>query len=779
MNEFIRNFRKQKVVGLLNICSLSLGIMVVIIVGLWSINELNFDSFHKDKDDIYRVTMHIDFNNGRTKSGSLMQQVGKTAKAELPQIESLCRVVFNDGSEMRINERLYTHTVYVSADPNFFSFFTFKLKEGDPNTVLDAPDKVVLSEDAVKRYFPDQDPIGQSLVIDGTTLTVTGIMENMPGNSSIRGDIVTPFFGWQADEANNYSDNFVTFLKIRNSADLPTVSDGVRKALVGDEPMFETVNPVMQLEPLSEIHFSSGFLFDPILKGNKPLVLIFIAVAVVILVLSCINFTNLFVSTSFIRARAIGIKKTQGARKENLIAMFYAETACYVLLAVTIGFLLAYLSLPVFNNFVQSQLVIDPASPLVYGFLIAVFLLTVIVAGTFPAFYLTRFNPIETLSGKFKGKKVSVFQKVLLIIQFTASIALLIVVSYMYRQVEYMISSDLGFDKENVIYIDRRGEFGKNYKQFRDEMLRDPSILDVTRKNSLPMNWMNGNPVGKNRSDNEQIIMEINHVQENYFDFMNIQFLQGENPFYLESADSIGSIVMNLRATEVLGLDNPINESVFVQLQNHVTIKGVINNLKVKSLSSDIHPQVYMKIDDNHWHHVLFFKVTGNPQRAISFIEEQWNKYNPEHPFEYHFLDDTYRQLYNSEMNASKVLGYAMAITLIISIAGLFAMAYYSTQRRIREIGLRKVNGATLKDLLILLNKDFVYWVLIAFALASPVAWFALEKWLGNYTEHISPNIAGFLLIGLIALVVALLTTSFQTWKVANTNPVETLKVEN
>jgi putative ABC transport system permease protein len=398
----------------------------------------------------------------------------------------------------------------------------------------------------------------------------------------------------------------------------------------------------------------------------------------------------------------------------------------------------------------------------------------VLLAGTFPALYMTNFNPIQTLGGKFKGKNISLFQKSLIIIQFTASIALLIVVSFMQKQVQFVVNHDLGFDKENVIYVQGRDHFSSNYDAFRDELLKDPSISDITLKNSLPTNWMQGWGIN-NTGSSDVMVMEMNYVKPNYFDFMDMKIIEGENPFYLESNDSIIPVIINESALKLLKLKNPVNQIIIANGYQRMVVKGVMRNANIRSLRDEIDPQVYMKLERNTWRPV-FFKVTGDPQRAIDVIRAKWEELEPDYPFEYHFLDDTYKDLYASEMNAEKVLAFAMLITFIISVAGLFAMAFYVTQRRIKEIGLRKVNGATLKDLLLLLNKDFVVWVLISFLIAMPVAYFGLQSWLDGFTVKTSLSIWIFLLVGIIAMAVALLTTSFQTWKVATMNPVKTLK---
>lgn len=777
MNQFIRNFNKQRTVGILNICGLSLGIMVSVIVGLWAINELSFDKFHKDKDKIHRIAMHIDFNNTRIKGGGMFKPVGEIVQERFPQIDEMIRI-FNNKMDLYINEKVYPNVSAFSTDKNFFTFFSFQLKEGDPETVLDSPNKIVISENASLRYFADQDPIGQTIEINGKAFTVSGIMKNMPKNSSIQADIITPFFGWMLNDTWLTNDSYLTFIKLQNKSDIPAIEEGVVQIYLETVELFKSVDPKTELEPLEKIHFGSDFMFDPLIKGNKSLVLVFILVALIILIISCINFTNLFISTSFLRAKTVGIKKSQGADTKSLVLGFYIETACYILISVFIGLFLAYIALPVFNNFTQSNLSISIVSAQLYVFLVLLFFFTVFIAGTFPAFYITRFNPIETLFGKFKGKNVSVFQKALLIFQFTASISLLIVIGFMNKQVNYMISQDLGFDKENVIYVHGRGEFGKSFQTFKHEMLKDPSILDVTRKNSLPNEWQQGWPIKKNTTELEEIVMEINRVQDNYFDFMDIDIVLGENPFFMESNDSIIPIMLNEKAVEALGLENPIGEVLSLLWNKPGVVSGVIEDIMVQSFHKEVFPQIYMKFTENLWERILFFKFTGDPKHVIAAIQKEWEKEVPDFPFEYHFLDDTYKQLYASEVNAGKVLSFAMLISFIISITGLFAMSFYMIQRRVREIALRKVNGATMKDLFLLLNKDFILWTSISFIIACPVAYFSLQKWLEGFVIKAPLNIWLFLLVGIVALSVTLLTTSFQTWKIASANPVKSLKNE-
>ena len=780
MKEFIRNFRKQQTVGLLNICSLSLGIMVAIIVGLWAINELKFDNFHKNKDRIYRTVLNIAMSSNPAKVGTIHRPLGERAKEELPAIEDMCRVVIMN-EDIRIDNTLYQSAGTFMTDANFFTFFTFPLIEGDPYQALSSPDRVVISESAAKRYFPEQDAIGRMIKYQDKDFAVSGIMKDMPKNSSLQTDFVFPFIGVWAEYSWGGMDNYITFFLLQEGVKAEAMTEPLTQIVYREFELYKNSGAIFSLESLDDIHFSSPMDYDPIIKGNKQLILVFVVTALSILVISCINFINLFVSTSFIRAKTIGIKKTVGAKKLRLMRDFYVETACYVLIAIAIGLALTDLIMPVFNNFTQSNLTVDFSSPQIYLFLAGLFVFVGLLAGSFPALYMTRFNPLETLKGKFKGKKMSLLQKGLVITQFFASIVLLIVVTFMQKQVDYILAYDLGFDREHVIYVRERDSFKKNHKALEGEFLQEPSISAVSRKNALTTERVQGWPMRRIPSDNTQpVSMELCRVNPNYFEFFDMKIIDGENPFFLESLAET-DVIINERAARLLGYEQPVGRIIESEGNNiKYTIRGVVRNAYTKSLHQDVNPQMYFKLpeDGGRWNPVLFFKINGDPQRAITFIEQKWKEREAGYPFEYHFLDDTYQQLYTSEMNAGKVFAFAMLITLIITVAGLFAMAYYATQRRMKEVAIRKVYGASIKDIFMLLNMSFLLWITIAFAIACPVAYYGLQKWLEGFTVKTQLNVWIFLLVGIVALLIMLLTTGYQTWKAATTNPVDAIKSE-
>ncbi len=787
MKQFLRNFRKQQTVGLLNICGLSLGVMVSILVGLWAMNELQFDNFHERGERMYRIVQSFEMNNKQITAATSFKPLGEIAQNQVPGIEDMCRVV-KKREGVTINNMVHFDITTLMTDPNFFSFFTFHFKKGDVNSALSAPDGVVITESAAKKYFPDVDPIGQLIIYHGHHFSVSAIMADMPANSHIQAEMVFPFFGqfksWQWDSGFYYDTYFI----LRENAEIAAIEKELGEISKIGIPMFLSgEGNKVKLQPLREVHFSeSDAEFDSAVKGDRKLLHTFMVVALIILLIAVINFSNLFVSTSFIRAKTIGIKKAHGAKRWSLIGEFYRETAIYVLIAIGVGILLTMLCLPVFNAYTGTTTAVNLADPQLYLFLAILAVATTIMAGSLPAFRLTAFGIIETLGGKFKGKKISFFQKFLVIIQFTASISLLIIVIFIGRQINHILSQDLGFDNKNVLYVWGWRDFGADYKALREEMIREPSIADVAMKQyDLPTEM--GNGIGaKNRESGQTILLDLSEVSPNYFDFFGMEFVAGENPLYLENAAEARECVINERTAEALGLEDPVDAtfqivSIGGKLEENdgkiYRVKGVVKDSYVKSLHQHPDPQIYLPLSRES-SNPLFFKFTGDPEQAIKIIEKRWKRSITDAPFEYHFLDETYQQLYENEKNMKNILRYALFITLIITLAGLFSMAFYATQRRVKEIGIRKVNGATVTDLLMLLSRDVIIWIAISFPLASLLSYLFLHDWLKGFVVKTSLSGWIFLLAGFSAFLVALLTVGYQTWKTATANPVDSIKTE-
>ncbi len=783
MKEFIKNFRKQKTTGWLSIISLSLGTMVAIMVGMWSINELSFDNFHKDGDRIYRITEQAYINNNLTKIPADESEVtiDEQYLANNPELEQFTYLLNfdNDRLSVQVNHIEYTSIPTVFTKENFFTFFSFPLKEGNPETALDIPGKVVIDETTASRMFPRGDAMGQMIKLNGNDYEISGVMYDIPRNSHLQVRMIIPLKNSPLQSLLN-SSLYPIYYKLAKGTDVAALERKLTLAAHEKKDYLKNVDFQIKLQPLKDIHFGRGeFRFESAITGSKMEVRIYISVAAVILLLACINFTNLFVSNSFLRAKSIGIKQVQGAHRSSLRWDFYLETACYTVVSLVAGLFLAVAMTPYFNQYTNSNLYIDFGSVGLYVFLLVLVVVVVAVAGSMPAFRIARMNPLETIKGTYRGHPMSVFQKGLTVLQFTTSIALLLVTLFISNQVDFMLNQNTGFNKENVIYSFANIHLDEQYETLRNELMKTPAVTDVTLKNCLPTVWYTGMIVKKTNDDKSQSF-ECLYIKSNYFDMMGMQILEGENPIGKYEGSTF--CVLNETAVRLLGLENPVDQTILM-MDNPFIIKGIIRDAQVRSLHKSTDPQVYVSTDYLGWESSgyvpLLIKITGEPQKAIAAIEKQWKTVMPDTPFEWHFLDEEYEKMYTSENNLRNMLSYAMIIGFAISVAGLFAMALYSTQRRRKEIAIRKVTGATVMDLLQLLNKSFMLWILIAFILGSLMAWFFMERfWLKSFIIQAPLSVGIFVGVGLVACLVALLTVSWQTWSAATTNPVKVINKE-
>jgi len=502
--------------------------------------------------------------------------------------------------------------------------------------------------------------------------------------------------------------------------------------------------------------------------------MIFAFMALAILTIACINFTNLFISTAFLRARSIGLKKANGAGKGSLIREFYTETTLYVLISMAAGVFLAKLALPLFNNLADTRLILNFNEPALLAYLGGIGLITILMAGSFPAFFLTRFRPAASLKGEMKERNITFFQKALVILQFAASIILLVSVFTIRRQVNFVRTSDLGFNKSNIICVNATGPFSESYDMIKQELERYPEIIEVTAKNSLPSEWRHGSGISASTED-DPFIVEICDIKDNYLDMLDIGIVTGY-PFE-DYNDSLNYVWINEQTAQLLGFENPVDQ-VVLQETDHYIIKGVISDIKSKSLHNRIDPQVYIKLPSVEADHVVMIKISDDQKAAIARVEEKWEEVNPGYPFDYRFLDQAYDDMYQNEARAEGIVTWGMLIAMFITIIGLFAMASYATERRTKEIGLRRVNGAEITDILVLLNKDFLKWVIVACVLALPLGWYIMKGWLDSFAYR--TNLSWWILVvsAMTALLISIFTVSWQTYIAARRNPVESLRYE-
>jgi putative ABC transport system permease protein len=777
LKEIIRWAFKKKASTILIISGMAIGITIALLIGLWGLNEFSFDKFHSNANRIYRVCRQGYINNESTILGSDFGPVGLTAKEKFPQIEEVCRVVPMGREAVSVSEKKAYEDNIAAVDENFFQFLSFQLENGNPENCLDAPDKIVINREIANKYFPNENPVGQTIGIYGKQLHVSAIMKNMPENSHIKYNIIVPLSATGLKNSSwGNNDNFMTYLLIKKGTNIEMLAKDITAMTYEHFPVYEKFKITHFLQPLTKIHFSPGFRFDNVITSDRRIVFIFISLAVLILLIASFNFINMFISNSFLRAKSIGVKKINGCSKAGLFISSYIETGAYILISTCIAIILTALLLPSFNQLSGIRLTFNFSDCRVYLYAGILLLSTIFISGTFPVVYILRFNPEAIIRNRFKGSGITLLQRTLIISQFVASIILISSAGIIKKQINYVQNMDLGFNKDQIIYI-FPNNMANSYDAIRNDLLKNPNIVDVTAKNCLPNQWNNGSDVSLADNDSETKIMEICSMKDNYANVMQIPIIAGRNPF-LPGQENNNECLINEQAAISLGLTDPVGKQIKRGDDRLYTIAGVLKNTNTKSLHLKVDPQVYLNLNQIYGNNPLLIKTNGQNESVIKSLSDIWAQYNPDIPIEYHFLDDVYDNLYKTENTASKIISAGMIIALFLAFMGLYAISHYATERRVKEIGIRKVNGARISEVLVMLNRDFVRWVLISVFIATPVTWFILHKWLQNFAYKTNLSWWVFALSGMIALGVAILTVSFQSWKAATRNPVEALRYE-
>jgi putative ABC transport system permease protein len=621
---FIKSFIKHRTTNLLSIGGLSLGIAIALILGWWALNEMKFDKFQADTDKIYRICRQGYINNETIKAGSVFGPLSREAKFRFPQIEESVRITTRGKKRFKVGEVInYEESIYF-ADSNFFQFFNYPVKIGDINSCFKDPDKIVLTESFAIKYFGNKNPIGETVNFYDRDWQVSAVMFNVPHNSHLQFDAICVMSGAPNLDNSRWgnSDGFGTYIKIAENTDTEDLAKSITELARENFPPYTQMDLRHFLQPLKDIHFNTEhFRFDYAVKSDKRFVMMSLFMAIAILIIACINFTNLFISTSLLRFKSIGLKKANGANKGSLIREFYIETSLYVLLSAIAGTGIASLFLPMFNQLADSNIVLDFSNVYLCSLLLGITVLTIIMSGTFPALYLTKFNPATTLKGKFNGRNVSVLQKGLVILQFAASIVLLITVVSIKRQVHFVQSADLGFNKSNIVYLDATGAFSASYESVKQELEKNHAIVEVTAKNCIPSDWNQGLGVSTKETRENPFIMEICGIKDNYLDMMDIRIVEGEN--ISNYHDSLNYVMINEQAASALGLDNPIDETIY-QGDDPIIVKGILQDIKTKSLHNRVDPQVYRKLRRVESYNVLMIRISDDTQSAIKALKDKW-----------------------------------------------------------------------------------------------------------------------------------------------------------
>ena len=773
----LRGIIKHRGYSIINITGLALGMACCILILAWVKDELSFDQFHQHSKDLYRVVTEGHYTSEVNHFSGTPAPLALALKDEIPEILNSVRI----GAAGTVltqygNKRFYEDNI-IFADPSIFQMFSFPFVIGDPELALSEPVSVVITQEIADKYFGNEDPIGKQLNFDNQLdIKITGVVENIPHQSSIRFDFIIPFellinLGGPTHWGGH---SYQTFVLLQPGASFQEIN---RMLPAWTEE--HTGEPVRYyLQALTRIH-----LHDLDGGGAITYVYVFSAIAVFVLLVACINFMNLSTARSSTRSLEVGMRKVVGARRSDVIRQFLGESLILTFISLVFAMILVSLFMPVFNYLSGKQLSNDifiDATGLTG--LISVALITGMLSGSYPALFLSSFQPVKVLKDSVQsGKRGARFRKILVIVQFALSTILIIGSTIVYNQMSYIRNRNLGFDQELMVCLPLRDSMKSHYESLKNECLQNPDIVNVTAGSGMP-----AGPLGTEwgqifwTGKDPQTVIPMNHVaaDDNYIKAFKMEIIQGRDFSRTYSTDTL-NYILNETAVRAIGFESPLGEQ-FTLLYRTGSIVGVVKDFHVRSLRNEIRPLIMRMVPSRFWNFV--FVRLGSHQRDLSgtirFLEKKWKEYAPEYPFEYEFLDERIDQLYRTEQRIGTIVNYFTILTMLIACMGLFGLAAYTAERRTKEIGIRKVLGAKISSVVLLLSREFMKLVLISNIIAWPVAYFAMNKWLQSFAYRDNMDVFSFIIPGIMALGIAIFTVSFQAVRAARINPVDSLKYE-
>ncbi|MGI4022779.1 MAG: ABC transporter permease [Janthinobacterium lividum] len=794
-----RNLWKNKGFAAINILGLSIGISVCFIIILFVQDELSYDRFNENADRVVRVVFKASINGGKIFEANVMPLAAQTLKNDYPEVEEATRLREMGKPKVTYANKTFKDGSFVFADANIFKVFTLPLIKGDVKTALLQTNTVVISQEIASKIFGNEDPIGKTLTFNTKDLyKVTGVMANIPANSHFHFDMFGSMQSLPEAKLPTWmSSGFFTYLLLKKDFDyqkLEAKLPGMVEKYMGPQiaqsmgmslSQFRTKgnNLGFALQPLTDIHLrsNSNYEFEP--GGDIKYVYIFGAVAIFVLLIACINFINLSTAGASKRAKEVGVRKVLGSDKSQLIKQFLLESMQLTFMALLISVVIVKLALPVFNQLSGKNLILGYVIK-TWVFFIGAGLIIGILAGIYPAFFLSSFKPLAIIKGKINTSNNSFsLRSGLVVFQFFISVSLIVCTIVVYQQMQFIRNKKLGYHKEQLLVLPNSWALGKNEQVFKEIMLKDPRVINATVSGYKPVGPTNSNnsmfyPDGK---DNQVMKTLRYDIDEQYLPTLGIQLAAGRN-FSKSFATDSTAILINETAARAFALgNNAIGQKIIRQKNSEkrkdvaYTIIGVVKDFNFKSLHEPVTP--LLMVLNPEWG--LIFKVkTGDVSGLLASMKQEWGKFNPEEPFTYSFMDELYNKTYQAEEKAGSILNIFTLLTILVACLGLFGLVIYTTEQRTKEIGIRKVLGASVACVTTLLSKDFVKLVLIACGIAFPLSYWAMQKWLQDFAYRITISWWIFALSGILAIAIALFTISFQAIKAALANPVKSLRSE-
>ena len=810
----IRNLAKHRFYSLINITGLAVGVASCLVIVLFVINELSYDRYNTKASRIYRVNGEIKFGGNHWKLAVAPAPMADAILNDYPEVESVVRFRSRGSYLVKRSESAdnFKEQNVIWADSTFFKIFTVPVLQGNPGSALKDPNTVAISRKAAEKYFPKGDAIGQSLILDNTlNVKVTGVFGNIPETSHFHYDIILSMAGLEEAKSHQFlSNNFNTYLLLKDGSDAKALGaklEGLVIKYIGPEAAqvlggeftmekFRVAGNIMEytLMPLTDIHLFSDLTAEIEPNSDITYVYLFSAIALFILVIACINFMNLSTARSANRAKEVGLRKVMGSLRSHLVRQFLMESIVLCFFSFLLALWLAHFALPAFNELAAKTLVIPWSEPSFYVILVLTSMVIGVLAGIYPSFFLSGFKPVNVLKGNLAlGMKSGFIRSILVVFQFVISIFLIVGTITVNRQLDFIQNKKLGFKKDQVLVVNDAYALRGKLQTFKDEVTKNSAIRSGTISGFLPVSgtWRNDNtfwPEGVQPTQENMVGLQNWSVDIDYVKTLGMRIKSGRD-FSAEFPSDSLAIIMNEAAIKQFNFGEAAlgkRISTFTGSKpdgtpdpNQIkswTVIGVVENFHFESLKQNISPLVlFLGKSDGM---VSFRFEAKNAQDVIKAVEKSWKALAPGQPFQYSFLDEDFGRMYASEQKLGKVFALFAVLAIVIACLGLFALTAFTAEQRTKEIGIRKVLGASVAGIIMLLSKEFGKLMVIAFIIATPMAWFSVDWWLKNYTYKVEVGIFVYLLAGVLAFVIAWLTMGYQSFKAATSNPVNSLRGE-
>ncbi len=792
----LRNLFRQKGYSIINIVGLSVGISVCLLIFFWVHDELQYDRFHENADRIYRLINERHSEDGYYLSVYTPPPLGEALEDNFPEVEKTLRLIrISDLLLSRDNKKFIEEHILFTG-PAIFDFFDIPFTFGNPEAALLEPNTVVLTEEMARKYFGMENPVGETLTLQNQIeVQVTGVMKDMSDRFHIKADFFISFATLNLPQERLESwiwQQFYNYVMLPRNYDPSLLEHKLAEyyeQYVHPKTLLYGMWYKPHLQPVTDIYLrSAGFRFDLSNRGNITYVYAFSIIAIFILFIACINFMNLSTARSAGRAREVGVRKVLGANRSQLMIQFIGESVVTAIIAVVIAMGIVELVLPAFNNFSGKQLTLYPDTGLIGIPVILAFALIVgLLAGSYPAFFLSTFPTLGVIRGKGGTRKSGfpVLRKILIVFQFTVSIVLIVGTIVVFLQINYAQTKNLGFDKEQILYLPlRSNDLHQNYEAIKNGILQNPEIISATAAYGIPGGTVAGDAI---RIAGEEHNLPVNMfvVDHDYLETLGIELIAGRDFSREFTTDAQSAFIINETMVRTFGWSSP-REAVGKELEwdrwdgdgiKRGEVIGVVRDFHFKSMHEEINPvvmHIYPQVFSGFLVRVIPENITG----TIQYLEEKWQSLTPEWPFEYTFLDQSFDQLYRAEQMAGKIFLLFSGLSVFIACLGLFGLSAYTAESRTKEIGIRKVLGAGVTSIVFLLSKEFTKWVLAANLIALPAAYYVMNRWLQNFAYRIEIGFEVLLLTAAIAFIIALFTVIYQSVRAALGNPVDALRYE-